>query len=143
LVGGRGQISAAIVDLSPLNQERILSENYKHQLNTLPNYPFSQQRDLPEWGDIFSEYCLFIRPGNPEEEQQFLQRIAGFLQVHCQLAQNSTVVSEEKRAEIIAAQAYYSQKQLQNDKTRRVLEKAFGVEWANNYMSQVLFDAVN
>ncbi|MFN7525639.1 MAG: phycocyanobilin:ferredoxin oxidoreductase, partial [Aphanizomenon sp.] len=26
------------------------------------------------------------------------------------------------------------------DKTRRVLEKAFGVDWAENYMATVLFD---
>ena len=31
-------------------------------------------------------------------------------------------------------------KQQQNDKTRRVLEKAFGEEWAENYMNSVLFD---
>ena len=31
-------------------------------------------------------------------------------------------------------------KQQQNDKTRRVLEKAFGEEWAENYMTTVLFD---
>jgi phycocyanobilin:ferredoxin oxidoreductase len=30
--------------------------------------------------------------------------------------------------------------QQQNDKTRRVLEKAFGTEWADRYMTMVLFD---
>ncbi|MEO1635862.1 MAG: phycocyanobilin:ferredoxin oxidoreductase, partial [Cyanobacteria bacterium J06631_9] len=28
----------------------------------------------------------------------------------------------------------------QNDKTRRVLEKAFGSQWAERYMTTVLFD---
>ncbi|NER92759.1 MAG: phycocyanobilin:ferredoxin oxidoreductase, partial [Symploca sp. SIO1B1] len=37
-------------------------------------------------------------------------------------------------------QHYYCTKQQQNDKTRRVLEKAFGVEWAERYMTSVLFD---
>lgn len=140
LVGGRGQISAAIADLSPLNAERRLSESYRSELAALPNPEFSQPRALPDWGDIFSEFCLFVRPGNPEEEAQFLTRVSGFLAVHCQQAIAATPVSAEKSAEITAAQRYYCTKQQQNDKTRRVLEKAFGLDWADYYMTTVLFD---
>ncbi len=140
LVGGRGQISAAIADLSPLNRGRILTENYRQALIALPNPQFSQPRDLPEWGDIFSEFCLFIRPSNPEEETQFLARIEQFMEIHCIEAAKATPVTAEQQAEIVAAQHYYCTKQQQNDKTRRVLEKAFGQEWAENYMTTVLFD---
>lgn len=140
LVGGRGQISAAIADLSPLNGDRILTDNYRQALKALPTPQFSQPRDLPEWGDIFSEFCLFIRPANPEEEMQFLARIEQFMEIHCLEAASSTPVSVEQQAEIIAAQHYYCTKQQQNDKTRRVLEKAFGQEWAENYLTSVLFD---
>lgn len=140
LVGGRGQISAAIADLSPLNAERRLSESYRSELAALPNPEFSQPRALPEWGDIFSEFCLFVRPGSPEEEAQFLTRVSGFLDVHCQQAIAATPVSAEKSTEILAAQRYYCTKQQQNDKTRRVLEKAFGTDWADYYMTTVLFD---
>ncbi len=140
LVGGRGQISAAIADLSPLNAERRLSESYRSELAALPNPEFSQPRALPDWGDIFSEFCLFVRPGSPEEETQFLTRVSGFLDVHCQQAIAATPVNAEKSAEIIAAQRYYCTKQQQNDKTRRVLEKAFGTDWADYYMTTVLFD---
>jgi phycocyanobilin:ferredoxin oxidoreductase len=140
LVGGRGQISAAIADLSPLNSDRILTDNYRQALGALPTPQFSQPRDLPEWGDIFSEFCLFIRPSNPEEESQFLTRIEQFMEIHCLEAAKATPVSVEQQAEILAAQHYYCTKQQQNDKTRRVLEKAFGQEWAENYMTSVLFD---
>lgn len=140
LVGGRGQISAAIADLSPLNSDRILTDNYRQALGALPTPQFSQPRDLPEWGDIFSEFCLFIRPSNPEEESQFLARIEQIMEIHCLEAAKATPVSVEQQAEIIAAQHYYCTKQQQNDKTRRVLEKAFGQEWAENYMTSVLFD---
>lgn len=140
LVGGRGQISAAIADLSPLNADRRLSEPYRNELAALPNPEFSQPRALPEWGDIFSEFCLFVRPGSPEEEAQFLTRVSGFLDVHCQQAIAATPVSPEKSTEILAAQRYYCTKQQQNDKTRRVLEKAFGTDWADYYMTTVLFD---
>jgi phycocyanobilin:ferredoxin oxidoreductase len=140
LVGGRGQISAAIADLSPLNRDRILPNTYRERLQALPPSQFSQPRELPEWGEIFSEFCIFIRPGSPEEETQFLSRVEEFLQIHCTNAVNALPVSTEEQAEILAGQHYYCTKQQQNDKTRRVLEKAFGVDWAEHYMSSVLFD---
>lgn len=140
LVGGRGQISAAIVDLSPVNAERLLSDTYRHAIQSLPTPEFSQPRDLPDWADIFSEFCVFIRPASLEEETQFLSRVEEFLQIHCSHAANALPVSVEQQAEILTGQHYYCTKQQQNDKTRRVLEKAFGTDWAEHYMTSVLFD---
>jgi len=42
--------------------------------------------------------------------------------------------------QILAGQRNYCQKQQQNDKTRRVLEKSFGMEWTERYMTTMLFD---
>ena len=140
LVGGRGQISAAIADLSPLNQERTLPPAYTAALSSLPNPNFSQPRELPVWGDIFSPFCTFIRPGSPEEEEKFLAMVRKFLEIHCTQAIAARPVSKTQQAEIFAAQRYYCTKQQQNDKTRRVLEKAFGVDWAEHYMTTILFD---
>lgn len=140
LVGGRGQISAAIADLSPVNLERILPEGYNSQLSQLTTINFSQSRELPDWGNIFSDFCLFIRPSSLEEETLFLARVKDFLDIHCSQAIASNPVAPEKVASIIAGQHNYCTKQQQNDKTRRVLEKAFGTEWAENYMTTVLFD---
>jgi phycocyanobilin:ferredoxin oxidoreductase len=140
LVGGRGQISAAIADLSPVNSQRILPDAYRHTLQALPTRQFSQPRSLPDWADIFSEFCLFIRPSSPEEEAQFLSRVEEFLQLHCNYATHALPVSREQQAEILAGQRYYCTQQQQNDKTRRVLEKAFGSDWADYYMTSVLFD---
>lgn len=39
-----------------------------------------------------------------------------------------------------AAHRRYCDKQLENDKTRRVLEVAFGAEVAAEYMREVMFD---
>src|SRR6476619_5093198 len=117
LVGGRGQISAAIADLSPLNAARTLSDPYRNALSALPTPEFSQARALPEWGDIFSDFCLFIRPGSVEEEHQFLNRVEGFLTVHCQQAIAAAPVSAAQETEILQAQRYYCAKQQQNDKT--------------------------
>ena len=144
IVGGRGgSISAAIVDLSPINAERSLPIKYHQALSALPNLNFSQPRVLPDWADIFSEFCLFVRPIGEQEEQAFLQRVRDFLILHCQIAIAETALTSDREvASAIAGQQYYCEKQQQNDKTRRVLEKSFGTEWADRYMTTMLFDAV-
>lgn len=140
LVGGRGQISAAIVDLSPTNSDLTLPSEYIENLAALSKLNFSAPRELPGWGDIFSQFCLFVRPSSSEEETLFLSRVKEYLAVHCDRANAARPVSPEKQQEILAGQRYYCTKQQQNDKTRRVLEKAFGEEWTENYMTTVLFD---
>jgi phycocyanobilin:ferredoxin oxidoreductase len=143
IVGGRGgAISAAIADLSPVNAERSLPARYSQALSALPDLNFSQPRALPEWADIFSEFCLFVRPMGEQEEQAFLQRVRDFLTIHCQLAgATKPLTSEIEVATSLAGQQYYCAKQQQNDKTRRVLEKSFGTEWADRYMTTMLFDS--
>jgi phycocyanobilin:ferredoxin oxidoreductase len=143
IVSGRGQISAAVVDLSPLSLDKTLPPTYQTQLQSLPAYNFSQPRETPTWGDIFSEFCLFIRPGNLEEEDQFLKTVEAYLTVHCEYANRQSPVSAEAEIQIKAAQRYYCTQQQRNDKTRRVLEKAFGQEWADSYINNMLFDYVD
>ena len=139
IVAGRGQISAAIVDLSPIGAE-TLPQTYPTQLDLLQDrvQSFSQRRDLPEWGSIFSPYCLFIRPATPQEEEEFLQINTRYLQIHCQQATQQQPTADPQQ--IFRGQYRYCSQQQQNDRTRRVLEKAFGLEWAERYMSTVLFD---
>jgi phycocyanobilin:ferredoxin oxidoreductase len=140
IVAGKAGVSAAIVDLSPTNAQRILAQNYQEPLSALSKTDFSQIRDLPEWADIFSQFCLFIRPANETEETKFLAYVKTMLKVHCQEANKSTALSAEQTAEHKEGQRYYCTQQQQNDKTRRVLEKAFGQEWTEIYMNTVLFD---
>ena len=142
LVGARGQISAAIADLSPVSPNRTLPDSYREALEATPKPEFSQPRQLPPWGEIFSEFCLFIRPTNSQEEALFLQRVETFVDIHCRQAAIAQPVSPSQQSEILASQRYYCTQQQQNDKTRRVLEKAFGSEWADRYMTNVLFDYV-
>lgn len=140
LVGGRGQISAAIVDLSPVGSHHVLPGVYTSDLVALPQVNFAEPRELPAWGDIFSEFCLFIKPTTPEEEQLFLNRVTDYLTIHCRNAQASQPVPPQQATEILAGQRNYCTRQQKNDKTRRVLEKAFGSKWAEHYMTTVLFD---
>lgn len=141
LVGGRGQISAAIVDLSPISPDRQLPASYQSALQTLAQPAFSQPRDLPTWGDIFSEFCVFVRPVDAAEETAFIDHVGMTLRIHCQQAV-ATLPTPEYRSEILSGQRRYCTQQQQNDKTRRVLEKAFGTEWADHYMTTLLFDFV-
>ena len=143
LVGGRGSISAAIVDLSPVHPERALPRSYHNALSSLPVIEFEQTRELPAWGDIFSDFCLFVRPMGDREEAAFLQRVRDYLTLHCQLAvATEPLTTSVEIDQILAGQRYYCEKQQQNDKTRRVLEKSFGTEWTERYMTTMLFDFV-
>jgi phycocyanobilin:ferredoxin oxidoreductase len=144
LVGSqRGGISAAIADLSPVSSDRTLPPSYYQNLSVLPTISFSQPRTLPEWGDIFSQFCLFVRPEDSQEEDRFLQRVQEFLTIHCQIASQQTpLTSNLDISKVLAGQRNYCTKQQQNDKTRRVLEKSFGTEWADRYMNTMLFDYV-
>lgn len=143
IVCGRGQVSAAIVDLSPISHDQSLPDGYVNALTGLPAIEFIEPRALPQWGDIFSDHCLFVRPTNEAEDAQFVQRASDFLRIHCEQAIATSSVSGVEREHIIAGQNRYCQKQQLNDKTRRVLEKAFGSDWADHYMQTVLFDVPN
>ncbi|GFE69261.1 phycocyanobilin:ferredoxin oxidoreductase [Chroococcus sp. FPU101] len=140
IVAGRGGISAAIVDLSPTSPEKNLPESYQKSLSALSPLQFSQPRSLPTWGDIFSEFCLFIRPETSEEEDLFLSRVDDFLAIHCKNALAAKPLPPVEQTLHLEGQYHYCSMQQQNDKTRRVLEKAFGSEWADRYMTMVLFD---
>jgi phycocyanobilin:ferredoxin oxidoreductase len=140
IVAGRGVVSAAIVDLSPVTGQ--LPEAVTRRLEALPVRRFSQERELPEWGSIFSPYVRFVRPADGAEEQQFIDLVADFLGV---LADASREVEAQpldhpSTVERHQGQLSYCRQQKRNDKTRRVLEKAFNPEWADRYIEELLFD---
>lgn len=139
----RGGISAAIVDLSPVDSSCILPLRYQIDLSLLPDLSFSCPRALPDWGDIFSDFCLFVKPIGPDEEENFLNHALQCLSLHCQVATSEPPLSSSLDvSRILEGQHRYCTRQRQNDKTRRVLEKSFGTEWTDRYMSTMLFDAI-
>jgi hypothetical protein len=73
-----------------------------------------------------------IRPSPGAEETAFVDRATALLQLHCQQA-IVTPATPERQAELLRGQRNYCTQQQQNDKTRRVLEKAFGTDWADYY----------
>ena len=140
IVAGPAGVSAAIVDLSPVCGE--LPAGIAEALAARPRSSFEQERELPGWGSIFSPYVRFVRPTSAAEEAAFIDEVSGFLDV---LA--SAIAASEPQAPTHPAtvarwqgQLRYCKQQKQNDKTRRVLEKAFNLEWADRYIEELLFD---
>lgn len=140
LVGSCHGISAAIADLSPMLPFTPEFEQALNQWQPLRD-SFSQPRELPTWGNIFSPYCVFVRLDQPEESDRFLELVINYIQLTCsQIHQAPVDISTQKQ--ILAAQRNYCEQQRRNDKTRRILEKAFGHDWAERYMTTVLFDVL-
>ena len=140
IVAGRGVVSAAIVDLSPVGA--ALPAGVTAALEALPPRRFSQERDLPDWGTIFSPHVRFVRPSDSAEENQFVALVGDFLSVIAEASR--TVVAQPidhpDTVDRHQGQLSYCRQQKRNDKTRRVLEKAFNPAWADQYIEQLLFD---
>jgi len=140
IVAGRAGISAAIVDLSPTAPQ--LPSSIDEALNKIEKHSYSQPREVPPWGTIFSAKVLFVRPVNSIEEEWFLKDLLAFHQVFL----NHLILSEPDAANHpdshmrYKAQLNYCEQQRRNDKTRRVLEAAFNPQWAEDYIQNLLFD---
>ncbi|MEB3271166.1 MAG: phycocyanobilin:ferredoxin oxidoreductase [Synechococcus sp.] len=141
IVAGRGGVSAAIVDLSPV-LETGLPPGIRVALQQRSRPAFAQVRELPPWGAIFSPEVLFVRPDGPREEAWFVDEVAAFLRVLAQAAAQAELQPADAVATVARwhGQLRYCRQQKQNDKTRRVLEKAFDPHWANRYIEELLFD---
>ena len=140
IVAGRGVVSAAIVDLSPVGA--ALPAGVTAALEALPPRRFSQERDLPDWGTIFSPHVRVVRPSDSAEENQFVALVGDFLSVIAE-ASRTVVAQPIDHPDTVGrhqGQLSYCRQQKRNDKTRRVLEKAFNPAWADQYIEQLLFD---
>jgi phycocyanobilin:ferredoxin oxidoreductase len=133
-------VSAAICDLSPVGD--ALPDDFDQALRQRQRPPFSQVRELPPWGSIFSPHVLFVRPTSAEEEAWFVQEVEQLLTLLAEQLPRRAAHSWQEGGTVSrwAGQLNYCKRQKQNDKTRRVLEKAFSPAWADRYIEQVLFD---
>jgi phycocyanobilin:ferredoxin oxidoreductase len=140
IVAGPAGVSAAIADLSPLNGS--LPSAIETALAAMPIRSYSQPRELPAWGTIFSSYVRFVRPSNAAEEQWFIDDVMLLLEVLGAAVRRAEPQALDDPGTVSrhSAQLDYCQQQKRNDKTRRVLEKAFNPQWANRYIEDLLFD---
>ena len=116
--------------------------------------PAIEPRPLPEWGEaiLSPEACVCV--GSPKEDYPEQSQAVAFaeyaaelhakhLQLVAETLERPFVAGEEhggSARERLAAQVRFCEKQLLNDKTRRVLERSMGSESTERYMTEVLFD---
>ena len=140
LVFNSNNISAAIVDLSPVGKH--LPDSLISQMRSLKVPKFNEPRKLPEWGFIFSQYVCFIRPVDILEEKLFLKLIDQYLSL---LLSSLVRVREDEINSFNTMDRFNYQKryclnQKRNDKTRVILTRFFGSTWADEYINKVLFE---
>ena len=132
-------VTAAIVDISPVKGVR--GEFYKDIKPISERYMDFDFRKLPEWADIFSPHCKFMRLHKQTEQIMYVQLLEEYLQVYV-----NAVSKAEKCMDIDATydryqdQVYYCTQQKQNKKTEAVLGSWFDPTWAKHYIDNVLFD---
>ena len=132
-------VSAAIVDLSPASQNQEMK--YEKFLSEVDKTSFNSLREIPNWGEIFSENVLFTSLKNNSEKNAFCMVVDQYLSVLIKLSMKSKPeFNEEIIQERIDYQKNYCLKQMKNEKTRLVLLKYFDEKWVNNYIKTVLFD---
>ena len=132
-------VSAAIVDLSPSSKDQDLKYN-KH-LSSIDKSIFESKREIPEWGNIFSENVFFASLKNEIEKKSFYNIVDHYLSVLIRLSKNITPdYDQEIIQERINYQKNYCIQQMKNEKTSLVLLKYFNKEWVDNYIKKVLFD---
>ena len=140
LVFNSNNISAAIVDLSPVGKH--LPDSLISQMRSLKVPKFNEPGKLPEWGFIFSPYVCFIRPVDILEEKLFLKLIDQYLSL---LLSSLVRVREDEINSFNTMDRFNYQKryclnQKRNDKTRVILTRFFGSTWADEYINKVLFE---
>jgi len=140
VVASPAGVSAAIADLSPVADQLPLC--FAQDLAANPGPGFREPRELPPWGSIFSPHVCFIRPHGPEEEQAFVERVDQFLALMARGCAETLPDAADAPATVERWQSQlgYCRQQKRNDKTRRVLEKAFNPIWAERYIEDLLFD---
>jgi phycocyanobilin:ferredoxin oxidoreductase len=140
IVASPAGVSAAIVDLSPVDDQ--LPPQVERGLAALPPRSCGRLRELPPWGTIFSPHVLFVRPENSTEETAFVDAVRDRLAVLAEAVHTGSPQASGDPATVRRwhGQLHYCSNQKRNDKTRRVLEKAFNPTWAERYIEGLLFD---
>ena len=132
-------VSAAIVDLSPASRNQALK--YEKLLSEVDKSSFTSLREIPKWGEIFSNHVFFASLKSKSEKNDFCRVVDQYLTILIKLSKRAKPeVNEEIIQERIDFQKNYCVQQMKNEKTSMVLLKYFDERWVNNYIKTVLFD---
>ncbi|GIL51368.1 hypothetical protein Vafri_7374 [Volvox africanus] len=153
LVLVNGRVTLAVVDCCPVRHGLKLPPQYMETMALLQRTFMEDQdpaaRSIPDWGvSTFSPLALCIKPSTPEELAAFAKYAVALHRAYLTLSLNAAPVvagpgdrrAAAKLQELLDGQKRFCENQLENKKTRRVLEAAFGKEWTDEYMSKLMFD---
>jgi phycocyanobilin:ferredoxin oxidoreductase len=137
VVAGHARISGMFLDLSP-----TLAAPPRPGLSELVGAAaltgFAQPRGRPEWGDVFSDDFLAIRPQDADEAVRVValadRAFAGLLAALSRPARGVADV-----AAVTAGQAHYAAAQRRNTHTLRVLSNLVGATAAACFVTESLF----
>ena len=154
LVAFGGRVTLCIADASPCAEDLSLPKQYVDaaaalRRSMLSKCPAIEPRPLPDWGEaiLSPEACVCVGP--PKEDfpdQTQTTAFVGYLEalhaVHLLLATKIGGKYGGGVGSRARAQRRFCEKQLLNDKTKRVLERSMGTGLTDRYMREVLFDVV-
>lgn len=127
VIASHNKVTGVFLDLSPT----VKDPGVFHVLK------FKQQRERPEWGDIFSRNWIACRP-DKEEMMLIISEALRLIKYHNTLLRQETSDVEAIRA----GQNRYCTQQQQNEHTLRALKNLIGPDRAREFMETVLFPTV-
>ena len=132
-------VSAAIVDLSPSSKNQNIK--YDKYFSNIDRSNFECEREIPKWGNIFSENVFFASLKSESEKKDFCKIVDHYLSILIKLSQNVSLdYDQEIIEERIDYQKNYCIQQMKNEKTSLVLLKYFDKKWVDEYIKKILFD---
>ena len=132
-------VSAAIVDLSPVSDN--CNKQYNKLMDSIYQNDFVVKRNVPDWGEIFSKYLVFVSLKDSKEQNNFNQIVENYLNVLVEISNNAEKDNNHKSIrERELFQKRYCDQQMKNEKTKLVLMKYFEKNWVEDYIKDVLFD---
>ncbi len=139
LVKNNELVSAAIVDLSPSSKNQNLK--YDKYLSNIDKSIFELEREVPRWGNIFSDNVFFASLKSESEKGAFCKIVDHYLSTLVKLSETVSPDYDQKIIkERIKYQKNYCIQQMKNEKTSFVLLKYFEKKWVDDYIKKVLFD---
>lgn len=148
VVGFGGRLSLCIADCAPVTADLSLPSSYVERCGPMLEEALRggvERRELPEWGRaILGPLCLCVGPKMDDraaaDVDAFFDYAFKLHDAHCELASSPALELDARDRRALDAQVRFCARQLENVKTRRALERAFGPTVADAYMREILFD---
>lgn len=137
MVAGVARVSGIFLDLSPVDG-RTPKPCLSDLVGRRALKDFAAHRIVPEWGDIFSDEFLAIRPADDQEVERAIELAKSTLNGLLQAIGRQNA----RGSDIAAGQTRYIDGQRRNQHTFRMLAGFIGAVPARQFIDEVLFPAL-